>query len=119
MMLEENDIMSVQRRYQRRPNIVALADLCMCKQLPKQDFGCVKEMWQTMQQINMDPEVPAPVTLIYQIGGVTAGEASALINFEYYAKFGIYKNDIDNQCYEIGRLLNNRVILMSDKILTF
>lgn len=67
----------------------------------------------------MDPSVSAPVTLIYQIGGVTAGEASALINFEYYAKFGIYKNDIDNQCYEIGRLLNNRVILMSDKVLTF
>lgn len=119
MMLEESDIRQVQRRYQRRPNIVALADLCLCKQLPKQDFGCVKEMWQTMEQINMDPSVPAPVTLIYQIGGVTAGEASALINFEYYAKFGIYGNDIDNQCYEIGRLLNNRVILMSDKILTF
>jgi len=47
-------------------------------------------MAQLTDQVASNDAIQAPLTIIYQIGGATPGEASALLNFEIYAKQGIY-----------------------------
>lgn len=56
------------------------------------------------------------MTLVYVIGGASCGDASALMNFEYYAKYGMYEKDEKSDLYEIGRVLNDRVLLISDGV---
>ncbi|CAL5993697.1 Conserved_hypothetical protein [Hexamita inflata] len=117
--LEEDDLSSVKARYQKRPNLVALAELAALKQLPESEFGCVKSFKQSNNDVFQDAKIVGPMTFIYQIGGISTGEASAVMNFEYYAKFGMFEKNPDDDQYEVGRILNQRVVLVSDKINTF
>jgi len=82
------------------------------------EFGNITELMQFNQQVTQDKSLQLPLTLIYQINGTTTGEASALMNFEYYGKFGKYEAEKESDVYEIGRILNDRVLLATDQVIT-
>jgi len=79
------------------------------------EFGNITELMQFNQQVTQDKSLQLPLTLIYQINGTTTGEASALMNFEYYGK---YEAEKESDVYEIGRILNDRVLLATDQVIT-